>query len=186
MGAFDRLTVEPFDRLKNMAKIERFEDLEVWKAARALSGKIYALTRQKPFRQDEGFCGQIRRAAVSIVSNIAEGFERRSGNQFLHFLDIASGSAGEVRAQLYIALDVGYLDNSQFQDALETVTRITQMLTKLMQYLRTVPNHPPNGQTVKRSNCSTLSRSNESTVPRPNAPTVKRSNGQTVKRELAP
>ena len=147
-----------------MAKIERFEDLEVWKAARALSGKIYTVTRLKPFRQDEGFCDQIRRAAVSVVSNIAEGFERRSSNQFLHFLDIASGSAGEVRAQLYLALDVGYVDNAQFQEAFDDVTRITQMLTKLMRYLRTTPNRPP----------SAPQRSNVPTVPRSNAQTVKR------------
>ena len=159
-----------------MAKIERFEDLEVWQAARRLSGRIYALTRQKPFRQDEGFCDQIRRAAVSVVSNIAEGFERRSSNQFLHFLDIASGSAGEVRAQLYLALDFGYVDQSQFQDAFDAVTRITQMLTKLMQYLRTTPNRPP----------STPQRSNGPTVKQPNESTVPRSNGQTVKRGPTP
>ena len=173
-----------------MATIDRFEDLEVWQAARCLSGRIYALTRQNPFRQDEGFCDQIRRAAVSIVSNIAEGFERRSSNQFLHFLDIASGSAGEVRAQLYLALDLDYVDHSRFQEAFAEISRITQMLTKLMQYLRTTPNRLPSQQsntpTVKRSDESTVKRSNAPTVKRPNGQTVKRSNGQTPQRGFTP
>ena len=88
-----------------MAKVEHFEDLEVWKLARKLTGTIYSLSRSGCFAKDFGFRDQICRAAVSIVSNIAEGFERRSNSQFLQFLAIANGSAGEVRAQLYIALD---------------------------------------------------------------------------------
>ena len=90
---------------KEMAKVERFEDLEVWKRAKHLTCELYALARKGAFAKDFGFRDQICRAAVSIVSNIAEGFERRSNSQFMYFLDIANGSAGEVRAQLYIALD---------------------------------------------------------------------------------
>ena len=157
-----------------MAKLERFEDLEVWQQARALAGRIYALARGAAFRRDYGFRDQICRAAVSIVSNIAEGFERHSSNQFLHFLDIAAGSAGEVRAQLYLALDFGYMDVPQFQAAMTDVDRVGQMLTKLKQYLR---NHRPP---------STIQRSNAPTIQRPNPPSPQRSNDPTPQRSNAP
>ena len=120
-----------------MATVEHFEDLEVWQLARGLVGKIYRLARQGEFAKDFGFRNQICRAAVSIVSNIAEGFERRSGNQFQQFLDIANGSTGEVRAQLYIALDLGYIPQAQFQELLGDTVSIGKMLTSLIRYLRT-------------------------------------------------
>ena len=119
-----------------MATIDNFEDLEVWKLARQLTGKVYALARKDAFAKDFGFRDQICRSAVSIVSNIAEGFERRSNNQFMHFLDIANGSAGEVRAQLYIALDFGYITQTEFQDVSDGVVSVGKMLTSLAQYLR--------------------------------------------------
>ncbi len=151
-----------------MAKLERFEDLEVWKLARGLAGKAYALSRSESFSRDYGFRDQIRRAAVSVVSNIAEGFERRSSNQFLHFLDIAAGSAGEVRAQLYLALDFGYINQEQFHDIMTDMDRVGQMLTKLKQYLRTIPNRPtaqspqrPNGHPNQRFNDPTIQRFND-------------------------
>ena len=122
-----------------MATVEHFEELEVWQLARTLVGKIYRLARQGEFAKDFGFRNQICRAAVSIVSNIAEGFERRSGNQFQQFLDIANGSAGEVRAQLYIALDLDYIAQDQFQDLLNDTISIGKMLTSLIRYLRTQP-----------------------------------------------
>ncbi len=120
-----------------MAKVEHFEDLEVWKLARKLTGKIYSLSRSGVFAKDFGFRDQICRAAVSIVSNIAEGFERRSNSQFVQFLAIASGSAGEVRAQLYIALDLDYITQTQFQDAFDDIVCIGKMLTSLSRHLRT-------------------------------------------------
>ena len=120
-----------------MAKVEHFEDLEVWKLARKLTGKIYSFSRSGVFAKDFGFRDQICRAAVSIVSNIAEGFERRSNSQFVQFLAIASGSAGEVRAQLYIALDLGYITQTQFQDAFDDIVCIGKMLTSLSRHLRT-------------------------------------------------
>ena len=123
----------------NVATVEHFEELEVWQLARTLVGKIYRLARQGEFAKDFGFRNQICRAAVSIVSNVAEGFERRSGNQFQQFLDIANGSTGEVRAQLYIALDLGYIDQVQFQDILGDTISIGKMLTSLIRYLRTQP-----------------------------------------------
>ena len=119
-----------------MARIQDFEDLEVWKLARKLTVQVYALSRNGAFAKDYGFCNQIRRAAVSIVSNIAEGFERRSNSQFIQFLDIANGSAGEVRAQLYVALDLGYITQEQFQAVFKDITSIGKMLTSLTRHLR--------------------------------------------------
>ncbi|MBQ6007525.1 MAG: four helix bundle protein [Kiritimatiellae bacterium] len=123
-----------------MATVDNFEELDVWKLARVLTGKVYRLSRLGLFAKDYGFRDQICRAAVSIVSNIAEGFERRSKNQFLQFLDIANGSAGELRAQLYIAFDLGYIDEPQFQDAFRDVVSIGKKLTALIKYLK---NHRP-------------------------------------------
>ena len=127
-----------------MAKVEHFEDLEVWKLARMLTGKIYSFSHVGEFAKDFGFRNQICRAAVSIVSNIAEGFERRSNTQFMQFLDIANGSAGEVRAQLYIALDLDYITQKQFRDAFDDIVCIGKMLTSLIRHLRTSKplNHP--------------------------------------------
>ena len=119
-----------------MAKIEQFEDIEAWKSARALTSKIYALTRGSGFSRDFGLRDQICRASVSIMSNIAEGFERRSDRSFQQFLAIANGSAGEVRSQLYVALDLGYISRTQFDDCQQDALRIGKMLTGLIQYLR--------------------------------------------------
>ena len=123
-----------------MSKVERFEDLEVWQLARRLTVKIYSLTKIGSFSRDYGLKEQIQRAAVSIVSNIAEGFDRRSNLQFLHFLEIAAGSASEVRAQLYVASDLGYITSVQFSEMIRDVEGISRMLTRFMQYLQNQPN----------------------------------------------
>ena len=122
-----------------MAKIEKFEDIDAWKLARALNAKIYTFAWEGNFARDYGFRDQICRAAVSIVSNIAEGFERNSRKSFLQFLAIAKGSAGEVRAQLYIAFDLGYVSHEQFDEAIKDVSRISRMLSRLMAYLEENP-----------------------------------------------
>ena len=170
-----------------MAKVNSFEELEVWKLARVLAGKIHSFAAEGDFCKDYGFKDQIQRAAVSIVSNVAEGFERQSNNQFLHFLDIAIGSAGEVRARLYLAFDFGYIDRQQFLDATSDAKKIGRMLTKLMQYLRTVPNRPDdtpikpsNRQTAPSNNRQTIKPSNGQTDPGNNRQTVKPSNRQTI------
>ena len=90
-------------------RIKKFEDLESWKKARQLTNKIYEATAEGSFTRDFGLKDQIRRASISILSNIAEGFERGGDKEFLQFLAVAKGSCGEVRAQLYIAVDQGYL-----------------------------------------------------------------------------
>jgi four helix bundle protein len=111
-----------------MSKIERFEDLIAWQKARELTREIYRITRQGAFAKDFGLSGQIQRAAVSIMSNIAEGFERGNRAEFHQFLSTAKASCAEVRSQLYIACDVGYLDQTTFDQLLaqaEEVGRIT-------------------------------------------------------------
>lgn len=90
-----------------MATFRRFEEIDAWKQARELTCEVYRVSRRKAFSKDFALRDQIRRAAISISSNIAEGYERDSRKAFLHFLSIAKGSAGEVRSQLYVALDEG-------------------------------------------------------------------------------
>ena len=110
-----------------MNKIERFEDLIAWQKARKLTKEIYQITREGSFARDFGLSGQIQRAAVSIMSNIAEGFERGGRGEFHQFLSTAKGSCAEVRSQLYVAFDIGYLDQSKFNRLLtqaEEVGRI--------------------------------------------------------------
>ena len=97
-----------------MAGIERFEDLIAWQKARALAAEIYRTTREGDFARDFGLAGQIQRAAVSVMSNIAEGFERGSSAEFQRFLWIAKASCAELRSQLYVARDIGYVGAQEF------------------------------------------------------------------------
>lgn len=95
-------------------KVEKFEDLIAWQKARVLTKDIYAATEQGSFAKDFGLKDQIRRASVSIMSNIAEGFERGRPAEFHQFLSVAKGSCAELRAQLYVALDAGHLKQDTF------------------------------------------------------------------------
>src|SRR5882724_10314335 len=97
-----------------MAKIKKFEELVSWTKARSLTKEVCDATSAGQFVRDFGLRDQIRRAVVSILSNIAEGLERGGDREFLQFLAIAKGSCGEVRAQLYVALDQNYLSEAQF------------------------------------------------------------------------
>lgn len=96
-------------------KVERFEDLICWQKARSLTNAVYDLTRSASFGKDFELIRQIRAAAVSCMSNVAEGFDRWSRKELVRFLDIAKGSAGEVRSQLYVALDQRYITPAQFE-----------------------------------------------------------------------
>lgn len=98
-----------------MSKIEKFEDLMAWQKARGLTKEVYGITRQGAFVKDFGLSGQMQRASVSIMSNIAEGFERGGRGEFHQFLSIAKASCAEVRSQLYVALDIGYLKKQKFE-----------------------------------------------------------------------
>ena len=95
-------------------KVERFEDLIAWQKARQLTAEIYRITAHGEFAKDFGLRDQIRRAAVSVMSNIAEGFDRGSRGEFHQFLVVAKASCAEVRSQLYVAQDVGYIDQQTF------------------------------------------------------------------------
>ena len=119
-----------------MAKIRKFEDIESWKRARKLTKEVYTVTAQERFSGDFGLRNQIRRAAVSILLNIAEGFERGGDKEFLQFLAIAKGSSGEVRAQLYVALDLEYISSAQFDALAQAATEVSQLLSGFMKYLR--------------------------------------------------
>ena len=100
----------------NGSKIEKFEDLIAWQKARQLTADIYQITNQGEFARDFGLRDQIRRASVSVMSNIAEGFERFNPKEFHYFLSIAKSSCGEVRSQLYVALDADYLPTTKFTE----------------------------------------------------------------------
>ena len=119
-----------------MAIIKSFEDIESWKRARVLTRRIYRLTSIGAFSRDFGLRDQIRRAAVSILSNIAEGFERGGDKEFLRFLAIAKGSCGELRAQLYVALDQKYLEEEDFKLLVRDAREISHLLSGFMKYLR--------------------------------------------------
>ncbi len=118
-----------------MAKIDRFEDIEAWKKARDLTKEIYRVTSVGEFSRDFGLRDQIRRASVSIMSNIAEGFERGGDREFRQFLAVAKGSAGEVKSELYVALDVGFIRENQFDALYEMAGETGRLTGGFMRYL---------------------------------------------------
>ena len=118
-----------------MATIERFEDIKAWQAARDLVSAIYRVTAQGQFAKDFGVRDQVRRASVSVMSNIAEGFERSSDREFRRFLYIAKGSAGEVRSQLFVALDLGYVTPDEFDDLRAKAEDVAKALSGFITYL---------------------------------------------------
>jgi four helix bundle protein len=97
-------------------ELTRFEDIEAWKAARALTNRIYAVTSEGAFSKDHGLRDQIQRAAISMMANIAEGFDGGSDREFIKFLGYAIRSATELQSHLYVALDRSYIDQKQFHD----------------------------------------------------------------------
>ena len=113
-----------------------FEELEIWKQARSLTGKIYKLTRDGRFAKDFGLCSQIQRASVSVMSNIAEGYERGGNQEFIQFLAIAKGSCGEVRCQLYVALDQGYVNQEEAEPLIDQHKKLSIMIHKFMEHLK--------------------------------------------------
>jgi len=115
--------------------IKKFEELESWKKARKLANTVYEATSTGRFARDFGLKDQIRRASISILSNIAEGFERGGDKEFLQFLAVAKGSCGEVRAQLYVAVDQGYLSQDLFEVLSNNADEIGRLISGLMKYL---------------------------------------------------
>ena len=118
-----------------MATARQFEDLSVWQESRQLVGAIYTASRQPSFNPDFGLRDQIRRAAVSTMSNIAEGFERGTRKEFVQFLNIANGSNGEVRSQLYVALEQKYISEKEFAALSEAAVLLSRKLSAFIHYL---------------------------------------------------
>ena len=119
-----------------MATLEKFEDLEVWKLSMDLCADIYQLTNTELLAKDFGLKDQIRRSAVSVPSNISEGFERDSKNQFLYFLVIAKGSCGELRTQLKIARMLNYLKEEEYRTINEKCISTSKQLAGFIKYLK--------------------------------------------------
>jgi len=120
-----------------MAKIERFEDIKAWQEARNLVKEVYRVCSVKEFKNDYSLVDQIRRATVSIMANIAEGFSRQTNKEFIQFLFIAKSSATEAQSHLYVALDQGYLNQKEFNDLYKSLDKIQRQLSNLIKYLKT-------------------------------------------------
>lgn len=118
-----------------MRKFNSFEEILSWQKSRVFNKQVYLITASENFRKDFDLVRQIRRASISISSNIAEGFERNTDKEFMHFLYIAKASSGEVRSQLYLAFDLGYLNEQEFEWLAESVTEISRLLSGLIKYL---------------------------------------------------
>lgn len=129
-------------------KIRRFEELNIWKLSLVLTKKIYDLTAKKEFSRDFRLKDQIRGAIISVSSNIVEGFEKNNNNEFVRFLKISKGSAGETRNQLFIALSVNYITESEFQEANLELEELANQIGKLISYLQ-------NFKKVSSANAST-------------------------------
>ncbi len=123
-----------------MGTITRFEEIEAWQSARELTRLVYDLTNKGEFARDFGLRDQMRRAAVSILSNIAEGFESRTQSLFIEFLGRAKGSAGELRAQAYVASDAGYLGPTDFDKVIGLASKCSRQISRFVSYLETLPN----------------------------------------------
>jgi four helix bundle protein len=119
-----------------MSRIEKFEDIEAWKKARELTKKIYGLTERGNLARDFGLKDQLKRSSISIMSNIAEGFEREGDNEFRQFLAIAKGSVGELKAQLYVALDAGLISPEEFSGLMSLSDETSRLIAGFMRYLK--------------------------------------------------
>lgn len=119
-----------------MPTILKFEEIVAWQKALELSDLIYSYSNNDKFSKDFGLKDQMRRASVSVVSNIAEGFEREGNNQFIYFLLIAKASAGELRAQLYIARNQNYISQNEFDSINNKVIEVSKTISGFISYLR--------------------------------------------------
>lgn len=118
-----------------MSKITRFEDLTCWQEARKIVKDIYKVSRINEFRKDFGLADQVKRAAVSIMANTAEGFSRRGNKEFIQFLFIAKSSAAELQSHLYVALDQGYVKLEKFSSLYENIDKVQRQISNLIKYL---------------------------------------------------
>ena len=118
-----------------MSKFNSFEEIKAWIKARELNSEIYVISNKGLFKTDYDLKSQIRRSCISISSNIAEGFERETTKEFIRFLFVAKGSAGEFRSQLYLAKDLNYIENDDFERLNVKVNEISKMISGLIKYL---------------------------------------------------
>lgn len=119
-----------------MATFKRFEDILAWQKARETTKLVYQVTNENPFSKDFGLRDQIRRASVSVMANIAEGFGRRSDKEFANFLNFAHGSAAECQSHLYVALDLEYLSQAVFEIMYASFDECSRMIIGLSHHLR--------------------------------------------------
>ena len=117
-------------------KINKFEDLDIWKESISLVKEIYHITSEGQFNKDFSFKDQIRRAIISISSNIAEGFERNNNNELIRFLIISKGSIGEARSQFFIALEIGYISQEKFNDLNKKLKNLSKKIGGFINYLK--------------------------------------------------
>ena len=113
---------------KKKGRIDKFEDLIAWQKARELTKEVYQVSRKSAFAKDYGLSGQIQRASVSIMSNIAEGFERGGRGEFHQFLSVAKASCAEVRSLLYVALDIKYIDKAGFKKIMDKAQEVGRIV----------------------------------------------------------
>ena len=118
-----------------MSKFNSFEEIKAWIKAGELNSEIYVISNKGLFKTDYDLKSQIRRSCISISSNIAEGFERETTKEFIRFLFVAKGSAGEFRSQLYLAKDLNYIENDDFERLNVKVNEISKMISGLIKYL---------------------------------------------------
>jgi four helix bundle protein len=126
-----------------MAKVSQFEDLFVWQQARVLMQEIYRISKASPFERDYRLAGQIQAAAVSVMGNITEGFDRSRRAEFHQFLSIAKGSCGEVRSHLYVALDVGYISEADYERLKILRIQVSGLINRLRQSIGGWNNEKP-------------------------------------------
>jgi four helix bundle protein len=117
-------------------KIERFEDLEIWKEARELCKRVFEITSVSPFCNDFKFRDQIRTSSGSVMDNIAEGFERGGNKEFGQFLSVSKGSCGECRSQSYRAFDYHYINQDILDDLIAKTTQLSKKISSLISYLK--------------------------------------------------
>ena len=118
-----------------MGVFKSFEEITSWQKSRLFNKRIYEITENLGFKRDFDLVRQIRRASISISSNIAEGFERNTDKEFIYFLYVSKASAGEVRSQLYLALDLNYISKIEFDELYLNVSDISKLISGFIKYL---------------------------------------------------
>ncbi len=123
------------EEVRMKGKISRFEDLDCWQEARKLVNSVYRVCSVNAFKKDFSLVDQMKRSVISIMSNIAEGFSRKSNKEFIQFLFIAKSSAAELQSHLYVAVDQGYINEDTFNELYNHTDKVQRMISNLIKYL---------------------------------------------------